>query len=103
MIKIYDNIEINSDYDYYGWLKVDKSATTEEIIKAGEERQKELLSESVNMSGEDVATSYTLLNLAVKILSDADLRNAYDTLVEEVNNEVNRELLDTLMDDYQKK
>ena len=97
MIKIYDNIEINSDYDYYEWLRVDKNATTEEIIKAGDNRRAELLSESVNMSGEDVATSYTLLNLAVKILSDNELRNAYDSLVKEVNNEVNKAFSEDLI------
>lgn len=97
MIKIYDNIEINSDYDYYEWLRVDKNATTEEIIKAGDDRRAELLSESVNMSGEEVATSYTLLNLAVKILSDNELRNAYDSLVKEVNNEVNKAFSEDLI------
>ena len=97
MMKIYDNIEINSDYDYYGWLRVDKNATTEEIIKAGEDRRVELLSASANMSGEDVATSFTLLELAVKILSNEETRKAYDSLVEEVNNEVNKDFMENLV------
>ncbi len=102
MIKIYDNIEINSDYDYYEWLRVDKNATTEEIIKAGDDRRAELLSQSANTSGEEVATSYTLLNLAVKILSDTELRNAYDSLVKEVNNHVRKEEVEQLIIDAEK-
>ena len=100
MKKIYGNIEINSEYDYYGWLNVDKNATTEEIIKASAERQADLLVNSANMSGEDVATSYTLLNQATTILSDDELRKAYDSLVEEAKMS-NGDYIDQLEDQRQ--
>ena len=97
MIKIYGNIEINSDYDYYEWLRVDKNATTEEIANAFKNRKVELASNSVNMSGEDVATSYLLLENAYTILADNELRHAYDTLVKEAKNEVNNEYLESIV------
>ncbi len=102
MRKIYGNIEINTDYEYYKYLGVDENATTEEIKKGFENSKAELASASINMTGEDVATSYLLLEQAVKILTDDELRKAYDDLVRETNNHVRKEEVEQLIIDAEK-
>ena len=102
MRKIYGNIEINTDYEYYKYLGVDENATTEEIKNGFENRKAELASASINMTGEEVATSYLLLEQAVKILTDDELRKAYDDLVKEANYKVNKEEVEQLIIDAEK-